>query len=181
MCEIVFKDIETWLGSVRAVFEPEPFRVLRIYLPETFRDEPGFDPRGFGRQTTNSVTLTGAEDLCRIITDYLDHKRPIDPPWQWLWFEGLSVLQKQVLKAAADIPFAGTRTYGEIAAEIGKPGAARFVGNTMAANPYPLLIPCHRVIKSSGAAGGFGGGTGMKKNLLAHEAGAKHTMLAHRE
>lgn len=176
---MVFKDIETWLGRVRAVFEPEPFRVLRIYLPETFSNEPCVEPRGF--QTADSATLTEAEDLCGMIVDYLDNKRPIDPPWQWLWFDGLTVLQKQVLKAAAGIPFAGTRTYGEIAAEIGKPGAARFVGNTMAANPYPLIIPCHRVIKSSGAAGGFGGGTGMKKKLLAHEAGAKHTVLAHRE
>lgn len=178
---MVFKDIETWLGRVRAVFEPGPFRVLRIYLPETFSDEPCFEPRGFGSQATDSETFTEAEDLCRMILGYLDNKKPIDPPWQWLRFEGLTVLQKQVLKAAGKIPFAETRTYGEIAAAVGKPGAARFVGNTMAANPYPLIIPCHRVIKSSGDAGGFGGGAKMKKNLLAHEAGAEHTVLAHRK
>lgn len=175
---MLFKDIETWLGRVRVVFGSDPFRVLRLYLPDTFSRENAFELSGFGGPTADPECYTYAEDLCRMIRDYLNNKKPIDPPWQWLLFEGLTPLQKLVLQTAAEIPFAGTRTYRDMAAAIGKPGAARFVGNTMAVNPYPLIIPCHRVIKSNGTAGGFGGGTEMKKMLIAHEAGAKHSVLA---
>jgi methylated-DNA-[protein]-cysteine S-methyltransferase len=52
----------------------------------------------------------------------------------------------------------------------GMPRAARFVGNTMANNRYPVFIPCHRVIKSDGSPGGFGGGTALKEKMLALES-----------
>ena len=77
--------------------------------------------------------------------------------------------QQAVLRATARIPRGRVGTYGGIAAHLDKPGAARAVGNALANNPFPLLIPCHRVIRSGGHLGGFGGGLDLKRTLLALE------------
>lgn len=76
--------------------------------------------------------------------------------------------QKTVLKKIAEIPFGETRTYGDIAKMIGKPGAARAIGQVMNKNPLPLIYPCHRVVAASGF-GGFRGGVDIKKYLLKRE------------
>jgi methylated-DNA-[protein]-cysteine S-methyltransferase len=60
-------------------------------------------------------------------------------------------------------------TYGGVAAMVGVAGGARAVGNVMAGNRFPLVIPCHRVIRSDGTLGGFGGGLAMKRALLERE------------
>jgi methylated-DNA-[protein]-cysteine S-methyltransferase len=65
--------------------------------------------------------------------------------------------QRAVLDAARSIPRGEVRTYGWVAARIGRPRAARAVGQALGANPLPLVIPCHRVV-ASGAGGGYGGG-----------------------
>ncbi|MFH1910729.1 MAG: MGMT family protein, partial [Pseudomonadota bacterium] len=65
-----------------------------------------------------------------------------------------------------EIPRGRVMTYGGLAAKLGLPGGARAVGNALAGNPFPLVIPCHRVVRSGGDLGGFGGGTDMKKALL---------------
>ena len=73
--------------------------------------------------------------------------------------------QKQVWAGIAEIPYGQTRTYGELALAIGKPGSARAVGSACGANPLSLIIPCHRVVGMQGL-GGFAGGLGVKKKLL---------------
>jgi len=64
------------------------------------------------------------------------------------------------------IPFGETRSYGEIAQALGRPGAARAVGRANGANPIPIVVPCHRVIGSDGSLTGFGGGLDAKSRLL---------------
>lgn len=76
--------------------------------------------------------------------------------------------QHRVWAALLDIPAGQTVTYGELAARIGKPKAARAVGTALGANPVPLLVPCHRVLASNGL-GGYTGGLDVKKRLLAAE------------
>jgi methylated-DNA-[protein]-cysteine S-methyltransferase len=76
---------------------------------------------------------------------------------------------KRALLAARKIPFGRTVTYGELAARAGRPHAARAVGQAMARNPVPLVVPCHRVVAADGNLGGFGGGAAMKRRLLALE------------
>jgi methylated-DNA-[protein]-cysteine S-methyltransferase len=71
-----------------------------------------------------------------------------------------------------DVPWGETVTYGELATMAGAPGAARAVGTTMARNPVPLIVPCHRVVASGGRIGGYGGGVAgvaTKRVLLARE------------
>jgi methylated-DNA-[protein]-cysteine S-methyltransferase len=84
--------------------------------------------------------------------------------------------QNKVWRALRSIPFGETRSYGELAAQIGAPKASRAVGAANGRNPIPIILPCHRVIGSSGSLTGFGGGLPMKQQLLAHEK--THNQLA---
>jgi|TARA_B100001964_G_scaffold73318_1_gene83075 methylated-DNA-[protein]-cysteine S-methyltransferase len=79
--------------------------------------------------------------------------------------------QKMVWTELKKIPFGETRTYKEIAIAIGKPKAARAVANACGKNPYPIIIPCHRVVRSDGTIGGFTGDGGVekKRQLLRQE------------
>ena len=81
--------------------------------------------------------------------------------------------QKAVWRELEKIPFGETRTYGEIAAAIGKPKASRAVGGACNRNHILIAVPCHRVIGAGGKIVGFALGTDMKKWLLGHEAGLK--------
>lgn len=78
----------------------------------------------------------------------------------------LTKFQWQVLEATLQIPFGETRTYQWIARRIGRPKAVRAVGQALRRNPYPMIIPCHRVIKSDGTPGGYAGRYGHKKARL---------------
>ena len=85
--------------------------------------------------------------------------------------------QKAVWLELTRIPFGETRSYGEIADRLGRPGAARAVGRANASNVLPLVVPCHRVIAADGTLGGFNGGLHLKERLLEHE----RTVLAAEE
>jgi len=86
-------------------------------------------------------------------------------------FDGVSPFLRAVWEAAQDIPRGQTSSYGELAARVGRPGAARAVGQAMARNRWPIVVPCHRVVASDGGLGGYGGGLDMKKRLLRLERG----------
>jgi methylated-DNA-[protein]-cysteine S-methyltransferase len=81
----------------------------------------------------------------------------------------LTPFQRRVYRLAQAIPRGTTRTYGDLAREAGSPGAARAVGQCMARNPWPILVPCHRVVGSRGQLTGFGGGLALKRRLLEME------------
>ena len=74
--------------------------------------------------------------------------------------------ERSVWDELRKIPFGETRSYGEIAQALGRPGAARAVGRANGANPIPIVVPCHRVIGSDGSLTGFGGGLDAKSRLL---------------
>jgi len=80
-----------------------------------------------------------------------------------------SDFQKQVWAALLAIPFGETRTYGEIAHQLGRPSASRAVGAANGRNPISIIAPCHRVLGASGALTGFAGGLDAKRFLLDHE------------
>lgn len=107
-----------------------------------------------------------AAGMLQQLDEYLRGKRksfqvPVD-------YTGLTEFQKHVLQATAAIPYGEVRTYGELAASLSRPRAARAVGQVERNNPVPLLVPCHRVVGSDGSMRGYGGpgGTGTKRLLL---------------
>jgi methylated-DNA-[protein]-cysteine S-methyltransferase len=78
-----------------------------------------------------------------------------------------SEFHRKVLTTLRELAGPGTTvSYGELAAVVGHPGAARAVGSVMARNPVPIILPCHRVLASAGSLGGYGGGLEMKRALL---------------
>ena len=80
-----------------------------------------------------------------------------------------SEFQENVLLTEHSIPRGHVSTYQHIAKRLGNPGSSRAVGNALANNPFPIIIPCHRTIRSDGTPGGYQGGTNMKRKLLSME------------
>jgi len=83
-------------------------------------------------------------------------------------YSGLTEFQREVLEAVQTIPRGETRTYGEVAAHMGKPGRARAIGRALSANPFPVIVPCHRVLSKKGL-GGFAWSLELKERLLGIE------------
>jgi methylated-DNA-[protein]-cysteine S-methyltransferase len=83
-----------------------------------------------------------------------------------------TAFQRKVWEALMTIPFGEKRSYGEVAAQIGSPGAARAVGAASGRNPVSIVTPCHRVVGSNGALTGFAGGLDVKTKLLSYEESA---------
>jgi methylated-DNA-[protein]-cysteine S-methyltransferase len=88
-------------------------------------------------------------------------------PLDWSLSHGF---RQQVLAGIAAIPYGETRTYTEMATGAGNPRAVRAAGSACGSNPIPLVVPCHRVLRVSGALGGYAGGLEMKESLLDFEA-----------
>lgn len=106
-------------------------------------------------------------DPVKRLSDYFEGKRADFP--DTLEFDGGTPFQQRVWEATRRIPYGETRSYAEIAREVGRPRAARAVGQALGENPLPIIVPCHRVIAGNGGLGGFGGGLEMKRELLRME------------
>jgi methylated-DNA-[protein]-cysteine S-methyltransferase len=156
----------TPFGHGAILFEGPPLLIKRILLPHAGSNLLKGRIQHAGPATAgHTPEILG---LCRDIEAYL-HGAPAQPPWKILDVCGLTPLQQLVLKAVATVAHGKTRTYGQIAAQIGRPRACRFVGTTLARNPFPVVIPCHRIVRADGSPGGFAGGTELKRRMLALE------------
>jgi len=85
---------------------------------------------------------------------------------------GIDGFRRRALEVMAAIPYGETRTYRELAEAAGNPAAVRAAGSACATNPWPVVVPCHRVLRTGGGLGGYLGGLEMKRGLLDLEAGA---------
>jgi methylated-DNA-[protein]-cysteine S-methyltransferase len=107
----------------------------------------------------------------RELEDYFSgSRRSFDLPLDWSL---IGPFARKVLHATADIPYGGHLSYAEVAAEAGSPRGSRAAGNALGSNPIPIVIPCHRVLRTGGSLGGYGGGLDRKRYLLELE-GALH-------
>ena len=140
----------TLIGTV-SITEDGEGRITGVYLPNS--NLPCMDDC-----ETETLAEAGAQ-----INEYFSGKRrkfDLD-----LYYEGTDFKVK-VLDVLQDIPFGETRTYAEVAEMAGSPRAYRAVGTACAENPIPIIIPCHRVVPTSGGLGAYGGGSILKKRLL---------------
>lgn len=162
---------KTPIGELAIVYTPLPFRMHRIFLPNPDRKKwSAFLPAPFFRPAACSQSSFWSERIVRYLSGSSDAPGPV--PWDDLHMGYLTPLQAQVLSATTGISFGQTASYGDIAKAIGRPKACRFVGTALSRNPFPILIPCHRIIRSDGSPGRFGGGEEMKKWLLSMEVSA---------
>ncbi|WP_225802222.1 methylated-DNA--[protein]-cysteine S-methyltransferase [Streptomyces sp. NK15101] len=122
--------------------------------PEETFGEP--DPRPFGEAVRQLDAYFAGE-----LTEFDLPLNLVGTPFQLRVWE-------QLLR----IPYGETRTYGELAGELGNPGASRAVGLANGKNPVGIIVPCHRVIGAGGGLTGYGGGLDRKQRLLAFESGA---------
>jgi methylated-DNA-[protein]-cysteine S-methyltransferase len=143
MKDVVYsKNINRYL-----VIEYEGNTVKRIDIE---MKDPGIKPQGSPiSKSLEKYLKTGNDDFSGYNVD----------------LTGMTPFERAVLYTIHKIPAGKTMTYAEVARAVGKPNAARAVGNVMAKNPIPLILPCHRVLASQGL-GGFGGGLDMKEKLL---------------
>ncbi len=164
-----YRVFETAFGLAAIAFKDKPFALIEVKLP---CDRPDtlwhpFEDHGYRPDTVHSLATAIADTL----VGYFDG-RTIDTPWNLMDLSRFTPSQQAIYRQVAAIPYGHTASYGQVAAMAGFPRAARFVGTTMAKNAYPVLIPCHRVIKSDGSIGGFGGGShaiDLKRRMLALE------------
>ncbi len=107
------------------------------------------------RKVTDLSECKSLASIRRLIKDYFNGKAALFDCR--LDLSGSTPFQRRVWKATREIPYGQVRSYKWVAEKMGSPAACRAVGNALAANPLPLIIPCHRVIRSDGKPGGFGG------------------------
>lgn len=157
-----------WLGPVGVAVSPRGLRCLRMNVAgrEEFLEMNQASWEGdyiYSDQETERYT----DQIERYLAGEL---RSFNLPIDWT---GYTRFQQAVLRETLRIPYGETRSYGEIAAAIGNPMAARAVGQAEKRNQVPLVIPCHRVIGSDGSMTGYGGrqNTDLKARLIAFEEG----------
>jgi methylated-DNA-[protein]-cysteine S-methyltransferase len=110
------------------------------------------------------------DDTARQLDEYFAHRRrSFDVPIDLQLAHGF---RRNVLTHLRDIPYGSTETYAMVAAATGRPAAVRAVGTACAKNPLPLVVPCHRVVRSDGTIGQYGGGQAAKRQLLELEHAA---------
>ena len=133
-------------------------------------------PRNTAEDAINAInggelrvsTLKEHISVLSVVHDVAEGKKSAKVAGIKLDLSGLTPKQKSVMKAALKIPRGSTASYGELASRAGVPGAARFVGNVMATNRLGPIVPCHRVVSSTGL-GGYGGGLSIKVKILKKE------------
>jgi methylated-DNA-[protein]-cysteine S-methyltransferase len=110
---------------------------------------------------------TFIEEVRRELDEYFEGRRKrFDLPLDWTLTRGFV---RRVLRATARIEYGEVRTYTQVATRAGSPRAVRAAGNALGANPIPVVVPCHRVVRTGGNLGGYGGGVERKEFLLGHE------------
>jgi O-6-methylguanine DNA methyltransferase len=148
------------------VCEPAPGVVLQVAASEL-----GVCGVWIGRAPRECAAESGKAFLSaavRQLREYFDGaRREFDLP---LDLRGTR-FQLQVWRAVTKIPYGETRTYAQIASQIGNPKATRAVGGANGRNPAPIIVPCHRVVATGGGLGGYSAGLDFKSRLLALEKG----------
>ncbi|OIR46289.1 methylated-DNA--[protein]-cysteine S-methyltransferase [Corynebacterium sp. NML130628] len=156
MCEISFATLDTQVGTLTVIVSPRGVR--RIVLPSDDAEQ--------------AIRETGARpgpvgSVLEQLAEYFAGTRTaFDVP---LDLDGLPPFRTKVLHALQHVPFGEVITYQGLAGDVDNPEAVRAVGTACARNPLPLLIPCHRVVRSDGHLGRYRGGEEMKRFLLALE------------
>jgi methylated-DNA-[protein]-cysteine S-methyltransferase len=161
----MYSVMETEIGDLTLVGDGE--ELTGLYMQD-HRHRPPIAPGG-RRDDAAFAEARGQ------VAEYLaGERREFDLP---LRMQGTE-FQQEVWRGLLEIPYGETLSYGELAARIGRPGASRAVGLANGRNPISIVVPCHRVIGSSGALTGYGGGMERKRHLLDLEAGYVSPRLA---
>jgi methylated-DNA-[protein]-cysteine S-methyltransferase len=162
LVDVAFERHETPLGTIVVAATPEG--LVRVALPSE-------DEQAVLQELADRISprvLRASRASLRQTRDELDeyfegHRQTFDVPLDWRLTRGF---RREVLRATARIPFGETASYRDVATRAGSAGAVRAAGTALAVNPLPIVVPCHRVVRSDGALGSYRGGAAAKATLL---------------
>lgn len=161
LLDIAYRTLDSPLGTLLLAATPEG--VLRVAFDSEGHDAVLAD---LAARVSPRVLHAPArlDDAARGLADYLDGRiRTLDVPLDLRLLDGY---RKEVVTSLPQIAYGQTATYARVAELTGRPRAVRAVGSACAHNPVPLLLPCHRVVRSDGSGGGYRGGVAAKHALL---------------
>jgi methylated-DNA-[protein]-cysteine S-methyltransferase len=162
LVDVAFERHESPLGAL--VLGATPEGLVRVGLPAEGEDAVLDE---LARRVSPRVLRAAREPVTRArrqLDEYFaGRRRSFEVPLDWRLARGF---RREVLRAAARIPYGRTASYREIAGEAGSPRAFRAAGTALARNPLPILVPCHRVLPSGGGLGDYRGGAEAKAQLL---------------
>ena len=159
MVDIAYTTIDSPLGEL--IIAATPRGLLRI----GFENETGVLDDLAERVSPRILEYPARlERIRHELGEYFTGRRDrFEVPLDWGLIEGF---RRRVLTVTAQIPYGGVATYQDVAHRAGQPRGARAAGQALGGNPIPVIIPCHRVVRSGGGMGGYGGGTDRKEFLL---------------
>jgi O-6-methylguanine DNA methyltransferase len=157
-----FGEVGTEIGNALIAFNRRGITMVYLGKMEPSEFEKYYEQRR-GRHAHPAAVPEGyARVVCQAAAGQQPDRLPVD-------LEGLAPFERDVLRLLTKIPRGQVRPYRWLAREAGRPKAVRAVGNTMARNPIPLLLPCHRVVPSQGGVGNYAFGSHVKRELLLRE------------
>lgn len=156
-----YAPLESPVGSIFIARWPAGICAISIRCSDEAAFASGLAKR-FGVPVLREPSQLGHETE-ELLEYFHGKRRSFDLPVDLSW---MTPFQRDVLALTAEIPAGRIRTYGEIAQQLARPGASRAVGNALGSNPVPIVVPCHRVVASSGRLGGYSGGGPEVKRLL---------------
>jgi methylated-DNA-[protein]-cysteine S-methyltransferase len=162
LLDVAYSRVDSPLGPLMVAATPRG--VVRVSYSQ-FRDDDAvladLARRVSPRVLEAPARLDGAR---RELDEYFEGRRTeFDLPIDWALTRGFTT---KVLRATAAVGFGQTTTYAEVAGAAGSPRAMRAAGNSLGSNPIPIVVPCHRVLRTGGALGGYTGGVERKEFLL---------------
>jgi methylated-DNA-[protein]-cysteine S-methyltransferase len=162
LLDVAYATIDSPLGPL--VVAATPRGLVRVAYTESPTDAGVLEE--LARKISPRVLEAPArlDPVRRELDEYFEGRRgEFDLPLDWALTRGFA---SRVLQATARIAFGSTSTYAEVASQAGSPRAVRAAGNALGANPLPVVVPCHRVLRTGGAIGGYTGGVERKEYLL---------------
>jgi methylated-DNA-[protein]-cysteine S-methyltransferase len=165
LVDVAYEDHDTPLGTVR--INATSTGIVRLVLPAEDADAALDDlarklSTRILRTSSPMVTLARQE-----LDEYFDaRRRTFDVPLDWTLSKAF---RREVLQVTTQIPYGQTSSYRKVATAAGSPNAVRAAGSALATNPLPILVPCHRVLRTDGSLGQYRGGQAAKTQLLSLE------------
>ncbi len=161
LADIGYAPVDSPFGTLLAA--ATGMGLVRLAFPEEDVDSV---LEGLARRISPSIieAPTSFDHLRRELDEYFAGQRrafALAQDWRLM-----SDFAKKVLGATCKIPYGGVLSYAEVAAEAGSPRGSRAAGNALGSNPIPIVVPCHRVLRTGGNLGGYGGGLDRKRRLL---------------
>lgn len=165
MKSLYYKLLPSAFGTLGIVWDEteEGSKVRRVFLPDERASVEDIVRMTFAH--ANPLSCPTIAELGERIQSFLEGDA-VKFELDIVALETCSEFQKKVLLAEHEIPRGWVSTYGRIARSLGIPRGARAVGRALSYNPFPIVIPCHRAVRSNGELGGFQGGLKMKRALL---------------